>query len=415
MAPSIVCQGVWKRFHRGERHDSLRDLIPALARRVGGRSTPVSALGEGDFWAVQDVTFTVEPGRALGIIGPNGAGKSTMLKMLTRILRPTRGAVALRGRVASMIEVAGGFHGDLTGRENIFLQGAIMGLRRREIIARLDSIVEFAGVGEFIDTQVKRYSNGMNARLGFAIAAHLDPDVLVIDEVLSVGDMAFQEKCLVRMKSFKENGVAIVFVSHNLQAVTNLCDEAVFLQSSVKAQGNVLDTIGAYLHATQAEGASERSGVYIDQVRLLDENGGPAGAVAPGAALILEARYTIREALLKPTFGLTVIRSTDHLVVFDGHFPPREMGIRDLGAGHTYLVRFALRANLTRGPYHIGLDVNENSIRWVGYKRPAAFFQIADRHPHGGIVDLGVTVDVTEQNGAGTTSRPGPLQRVDGR
>ena len=414
MAPSVVCHGVWKRFHRGERHDSLRDLIPALARRVTGRSTPPTALGAGDFWAVQDVNFTVEPGRALGIIGPNGAGKSTMLKMLTRILRPTRGTVALRGRVASMIEVAGGFHGDLTGRENIFLQGAIMGLRRREIISRLESIVEFAGIGPFIDTQVKRYSNGMNARLGFAIAAHLDPDVLVIDEVLSVGDMAFQEKCLVRMKSFKENGVAIVFVSHNLQAVTNLCDEAIFLRSSVRAQGNVLDTIGAYLQATQEEGASERPGVYIDQVRLTDDAGEPAGTVMPGTPLTLEARYSIREALIKPSFGLTVLRSTDHLVVFDGHFTPRDMGIRNLSAGQTYLVRFTLRANLTRGPYHIGLDVNENSIVWVGLKRPAASFQVADRRPHGGIVDLAVTVDVRDQTGNGSSSRSGPLQRVDG-
>ena len=399
LSPAIVCQGVWKRFHRGERHDSLRDLIPALARRtLGGGSRTVAALGEGDFWAVQDVNFTVEPGRALGIIGPNGAGKSTMLKMLTRILRPSRGAMALRGRVAAMIEVAGGFHGDLTGKENIFLQGAIMGLRRREIIARLDDIVEFAGVGPFIDTQVKRYSSGMNARLGFAIAAHLDPDVLVIDEVLSVGDMAFQEKCVERMKEFKRNGVAIVFVSHNMQAVTDLCDEALFLHSVVEAQGPVLDVIGAYIRAGQSDRPSERGGVAIDGVRLMTQDGTPATAVAPGAPLILEARYSVRDALVVPVFEVTVFRSGDNVVAYQGHFTAEQMGITRLAAGAEYDVRFTLRANLTGGQYHIGLFVIESATnRRVGVKNPAVPLQVVETPISRGIAHLGLTVAVTER------------------
>src|SRR5579862_2960140 len=198
---------VWKKFARGELHDSLRDLVPATVRRLAGRGPARDELSGEEFWAVRDVSFEVRPGEALGILGPNGAGKSTILKLLTRILVPTRGHCAVAGRAGALIEVAAGFHPDLTGRENVFLQGAIMGMRRGEIAARFDEIVDFAGVEAFIDTPVKRYSSGMNARLGFAIAAHLNPDVLLIDEVLSVGDLAFQEKCQARMKTFLSQGV----------------------------------------------------------------------------------------------------------------------------------------------------------------------------------------------------------------
>ena len=173
--PTILFEQVWKKFRRGERHDSLRDFFPSAARRLMGtrRSDP----HERDFWVIQDVSFAVHPGEAIGIVGPNGAGKSTVLKLLTKILRPTRGRCEVRGRVGALIEVAAGFHPDLTGRENIYLQGAILGIKRFEVSRKFDQIVEFAGVDDFIDTQVKRYSSGMNARLGFSIAAHMDPDV----------------------------------------------------------------------------------------------------------------------------------------------------------------------------------------------------------------------------------------------
>ncbi len=169
------------------------------------QSTPPDLEAE-EFWALRDVSFEVRRGEAIGIIGPNGAGKSTTLKLLNRILRPTKGSCWLRGRVGALIEVAAGFHPDLTGRENVFLQGAIMGMRRAEIATKLDEIVEFAGVAEFVDTPVKRYSSGMNARLGFSIAAHLEPDVLIIDEVLSVGDAAFQRRCMERMENSDAQG-----------------------------------------------------------------------------------------------------------------------------------------------------------------------------------------------------------------
>ena len=187
---SIVFDGVWKKFQRGEHHDSLRDLIPSLVRNVIRRRDP-SALRADEFWILRDVSFRVERGQALGILGRNGAGKSTTLKLLSRILKPTKGEARVTGRVGALIEISAGFHPDLTGRENVFLQGAILGMRRREIEDNLGKIIEFSELADFIDTPVKRYSSGMNARLGFSIAAHVRPDVLLIDEVLSVGDLKF--------------------------------------------------------------------------------------------------------------------------------------------------------------------------------------------------------------------------------
>src|SRR5712691_3698887 len=228
MDAPVVFERVWKKFRRGERHDSLRDLVPALVKR-GFRARQPQELASEEFWAVEDVSFETRAGEALAIIGPNGAGKSTTLKLLTKILRPTRGRAAVAGRVGALIEVAAGFHPDLTGRENVYLQGAIMHMKRAEIARKFDEIVEFAGLGPFIDTPVKRYSSGMNARLGFSIAAHLDPDVLLIDEVLAVGDAAFQQKCFDRMRDLRKRGIPLVFISHNHVAVLELCGRALLI------------------------------------------------------------------------------------------------------------------------------------------------------------------------------------------
>jgi ABC-type polysaccharide/polyol phosphate transport system ATPase subunit len=248
----VVFDHVSKRFCRGERHDSLRDLLPSLARRVLGKTTQVD---EQEFWALKNVSFEVGQGEALGIIGRNGAGKSTTLKLLTKILKPNKGFCSVRGRVGALIEVAAGFHPDLTGRENIYLQGAIMGMRRADISQKLDAIIDFAGIGEFLDTPVKRYSSGMNARLGFSIAAHLDPDVLVIDEVLAVGDRTFQQRCQDRMVEFRRHGVAIVFVSHNLDAVLRLCERTLLLDHGrAITLGPSSDVVSKYV---AAEGATQ--------------------------------------------------------------------------------------------------------------------------------------------------------------
>ncbi len=182
-----------------------------------------------DFWALSDVSFDVKQGEALGIIGHNGAGKSTMLKLLTRIMNPTKGRIRTRGRVSALIEVGAGFHPEMTGRENIYLNGSILGMTQREIASKFDEIVSFAELEKFIDTPVKRYSSGMYARLGFAVAAHVDPEVLIVDEVLSVGDAAFQERCTKRMRELRASEKTIVFVSHNMGAVTSLCDRVITL------------------------------------------------------------------------------------------------------------------------------------------------------------------------------------------
>ena len=243
-------ENVWKKFHRGEMHDSLRDLVPALVRRAAGRGPKREELAAGDFWAVSDVSFTVRPGQALGIMGPNGAGKSTILKLVTGILRPTRGSCAVRGRIGALIEVSAGFHPDLTGRENVFLQGAIMGMPTADITRKFDAIVEFSGIEEFIDTPVKRYSSGMNARLGFSIAAHLDPEVLIIDEVLAVGDFSFQQRAFGRVRELVNRDIAVIMVSHQLDRIAELCSDAILLEKGkIIRHGSAADCITAYVLA----------------------------------------------------------------------------------------------------------------------------------------------------------------------
>lgn len=244
----IRVERMWKKFHRGELHDSLRDLVPAIVRRLANGRPPRSRLEGDEFWAVRDVSFEVRPGETLGIIGANGAGKSTVLKLLTGILSPTLGECHVPGRVGALIEVAAGFHPDLTGRENVFLQGAIMGMKQAEIEAKFEEIVEFSGLPRFIDTQVKRYSSGMNARLGFAIAAHLEPDVLLVDEVLSVGDYGFQKKAFSRIAEMAKRDIPVVIVSHQLDRIAALCSEAILLdQGMMKRRGEPTDVIADYI------------------------------------------------------------------------------------------------------------------------------------------------------------------------
>src|SRR4030095_5591705 len=316
-------------------------------------------------------------GKALGIIGPNGAGKSTALKLLTRIMRPTKGRCSIKGRTGALIEVAAGFHPDLTGRENVFLQGAIMGMPRADIIRKLDAIIDFSGLHDFIDTQVKRYSSGMNARLGFSIAANLEPDSLVIEEVLAVGDMAFQQRCIDRMQEFKRNGRAIVFVSHNLQAVSSLCDEALFLERAAQAYGAPDDVIQAYVKSADAAvDASKNDAVHITSTRLLDSRGEAAPAVVPpGESLTLRASFDPTVRATDVTFGFLVYRSTDNLLVYDGHFTNAEAGLATIEPGRPFEMDFQFRANLTRGHYRVVTRIYDNIIQnfLAELCRPAPF------------------------------------------
>src|SRR5690349_19231703 len=233
--PVIEFDHVFKKFARGEQHNSLRDFIPAMVRKVFGRKTAEElALKAQEFWAVQDVSFKLQKGESMGIIGPNGSGKSTTLKLLSGILRPDRGTYEVRGRLSALIEVGAGFHPDLTGRENVYLNGSILGMTRKEVQSKFADIVDFAGVGEFIDTPVKRYSSGLAVRPGCAVAAFIEPDVLLVDEVLAVGDTEFRNRCHNRMTQMINKGVTMILVSHNLAEVRNLCDRTLMLWKGEK-------------------------------------------------------------------------------------------------------------------------------------------------------------------------------------
>jgi ABC-type polysaccharide/polyol phosphate transport system ATPase subunit len=307
---SVEFERVWKKFRRGESHNSLRDLAPAIVRRLLGRRTASSELSTADFWAVRDVSFTVRPGQALGIIGPNGAGKSTILKLLTSILRPTRGRCAVRGRIGALIEVSAGFHPDLSGRENVFLQGAIMGMPAADIARKFDAIVDFSEIAEFIDTPVKRYSSGMNARLGFSIAAHLDPEVLIIDEVLAVGDFSFQQRAFGRVRELVKRNIPVVMVSHQLERVAELCSDAILLNhGEIAMEGKPADCIAAYVLAPSRSAApSGETPLRVEEMRLPDTE------MRSGERMLFTVRGTVpRGGLPDAIEGIAIrVRSAQH-------------------------------------------------------------------------------------------------------
>lgn len=267
-----------------------------------------------EFWAVRDVNFEVERGEALGIIGHNGAGKSTILKLLANITAPTDGEITINGRLSALIEVGSGFHPELTGRENIFLNGSILGMRRREIADKFDSIVDFAGVRQFIDTPVKRFSSGMYVRLGFSIAAHLDPDILLLDEVLAVGDAAFQAKCIRRISELKEAGTTIVFISHDLGAVERLCDRTILMRrGEIAASGDTREVIAEYQRASTdltapeesgAEGVSTDRKAKISAVAFYDTEGQELVAAQTGGHLAARINYVAHEPVEDAVFEL---------------------------------------------------------------------------------------------------------------
>lgn len=271
--PAIQFDGVYKKFRRGELFDSLRDLVPALVGRIKNKNEIEKNRKE--FWALNDVTFKVNRGEAFGIIGHNGAGKSTLLKHLTGIMNPSRGSIKINGRLSALIEVGAGFHPDLTGRENIFLNGTILGMKKAEIKRKLDEIIDFSGLADFMDTPVKRYSSGMYARLGFAVAAHVEPDILVIDEVLSVGDHVFQRKSVNKMMEIIKSGVTVVFVSHNLRAVAELCDRTILMDhGQIVNQGKTEDVVRAYLDSVaENRGDTDQKNVFIKKVIVRDSQG----------------------------------------------------------------------------------------------------------------------------------------------
>lgn len=349
--PGIIVEGLWKKFHRGELHDSLRDLLPALTRRALGRDTPRQELASGDFWALRNVHLSVQPGEALGVIGPNGAGKSTLLKVLTGILRPNRGGVAVHGRIGALIELAAGFHPDLTGRENVFLQGAIMGMPRAEIRAMFDRIVAFAGVEPFVDTPVKRYSSGMHARLGFAIAAHLDPDVLLVDEVLAVGDRAFQARAFERMRQIVGSGIPVVVVSHQLERVATLCDRAVLLdRGQVAASGTPAECIRMYVtprsYEPQPDAPLRVTALHVE----------PAAATRSGGRVNVRARIARKERADPGRYSIAFAVTSDRTGERVFAVGTRMADIR-LPDADEFEVVASLQMNVSPGTYYVTTEV----------------------------------------------------------
>jgi lipopolysaccharide transport system ATP-binding protein len=408
-APVIELDNVKKRYRIGSGVSTLRGMLRGLFRR-----------SEDDYhWALKGVSFGVEPGQAVGVIGPNGAGKTTILKVISRVIRPTSGEMRVNGRLSALIELGAGFHPDLTGRENIYLNGAILGMARGEIRARFDEIVEFAGIGKFLDTPVKRYSSGMYARLGFAIAAHVNPQIMLVDEVLAVGDHAFKAKCYSRMEALRSQGTSILFVSHNMDAVRRVCDrgvvmyrgEAIFHGSAAEAVVAYSDAIRQAARESLAQvptegGLSQRVMTFdaeITGVRLVRADGSAtrANAAFAGTALasaqvfpsgtpaIAQVDVLFHRPVAQPIFSLTV-RTPDGNLVYDTTTRWMNAPTPDFQAGERVRACFNLELPLLDGEYDLGVDIaSTDASHYYDRLERALGFVVQSSSGAQGLVDLG--------------------------
>jgi lipopolysaccharide transport system ATP-binding protein len=354
---ALRMEHVYKKFRKGEVYNSLRDFLPALTGQMF-RQQQLNEHDHRDFWALQDISFEVKRGDALGIIGANGAGKSTILKILSRIMVPTSGNMVVNGRLSALIEVSAGFHQDLTGRENIYLNGAILGMTKREIDSKLDQIIAFSGIEEFIDTPVKRYSSGMYARLGFSVAAHVNADVLIVDEVLSVGDTLFQQKCIARMKEVIRDGMTVLFVSHNLKSVAEFCHRCLLLQ-----RGRILldcptdEAVSAYLNGimnVSPEDEASRA-VIISRVAVRDENG-PAKRFMSGQKAWIDIDVVARDRCNKLSIALS-IKDDNLQELFNTSTERLGHGNFTLEPGETFSCTFELSLNIPGGLFYASIVV----------------------------------------------------------
>ncbi|MDT4939071.1 MAG: type transport system ATP-binding protein [Pseudonocardiales bacterium] len=326
--PAIVVEDVSKRFRMyRERNNSLK---AALMR--GRRAT------YDEFWALRDVSFEIPTGSTFGLIGENGSGKSTLLKCIAKILRPDTGSIRSAGSLAALLELGSGFHPELSGRENVYLNGSILGMRKADIDAKLEGIVDFAGIAEFIDQPVKNYSSGMYVRLGFSIAINVEPDILLVDEVLAVGDANFQDKCMDKFAEFRRSGKTVVIVSHAMGSMRSLCDEAVWLShGKVQAAGGAAEIVDDYVDTGHAEREVIQSGatrwgsgeVRLTDVELLGPNGSPARHLHTGDAITLRMHYDAKEPIPRPVFGFSLENIEGVYVwahnTFDAGFVPDEI------------------------------------------------------------------------------------------
>jgi lipopolysaccharide transport system ATP-binding protein len=376
---AIKCEGLSKRYRIGERENykSLRDTLVEVIRApfrnintLNKGGVGQSKSGGGTFWALNDVSFEVRRGDVIGIIGRNGAGKSTLLKILSRITKPTLGQARINGRVGSLLEVGTGFHPELTGRENIYLNGAILGMSRVDINRHFDDIVGFAQVEKFVDTPVKRYSSGMYLRLAFAVAAHLNPDILIVDEVLAVGDAAFQQKCLTKMEDVSQSGRTVIFVSHNMSAVQRLCKEVIILQDGrTLLRASSREAVEAYLsnddeykgEITWSYTAEEvsKSTVLPQALRVRDSRGIITDHIQSSENFTIEVEYLVKEAVrdLRVGIWLQAVNGDYVFYTFDvddstlyQYHISRSVGL--------YTSTCHVPANLlNKGKFHIGLNI----------------------------------------------------------
>lgn len=396
MQPAIRVENLGKRYRLtggGGRskyrtfRETLVETAAAPLRRLRGGSAVADPASE--FWALKDVSLEVQPGEVVGIIGRNGAGKSTLLKVLSRITRPTTGRVEINGRVGSLLEVGTGFHPELTGRENVYLNGSILGMSRKEIDRKFDEIVAFAEVEKFLDTPVKRYSSGMYVRLAFAVAAHLEPEILIVDEVLAVGDAGFQKKCLGKMEDVGRGGRTVLFVSHSMPAVTRLCQRCILLaDGSVIRDGSAADVASSYLHGGDGAGAVRRwdrrsapcgnEVVSLLHVAAVDNTGRPAPTIDIREPVRLQVDYLVHESghVLVPNFH---VFTEDGVYAFVLHDLDPTWRRRPRSAG-VYRSSVEIPGNfLSEGTLFVGAALSTHDpFRVHVYERDAIAFRVID-------------------------------------
>ena len=398
MPRSLEVQTLSKRYRLGriQHHQMLREKIVELIKHPFGRSATEAE----SIWALRDVSFEVDEGEVVGIIGRNGAGKSTLLKILSKITYPTSGKVKVKGRVASLLEVGTGFHEELTGRENVYLNGSILGMRKREVDERLDAIVAFSGVEQFIDTPIKRYSSGMRLRLGFAVAAHLEPDVLIVDEVLAVGDAGFQKKCIAAMEGLRKGGRTVLFVSHNLAAVENLCTRGIWIDAGkIRMDGGVKDAIKGYMGSfvdervsgSDLSGTENRLGtgeIRYTRLEYLGPDGTPCGMTRSGDALVLRFHFHADKPIRDPSFGFRLYTEMGTLITETYH---RLLGIHipKVEPGDGYIDAEIESLNLVPGRYALSLWITApgGTPVYDGDVRASLDVEVADVYRSGRMLD----------------------------
>jgi ABC-2 type transport system ATP-binding protein len=370
--PAIAVDSVSKKYRLyDERNQSLKS---ALMRRGRARFT--------DFWALKDVSFEVPEGKTFALIGENGSGKSTLLKCIARILVPEKGTISRRGKISALLELGAGFHPELSGRDNVFLNGSVLGLSRKEIQRRFDDIVGFAGLEQFIDSPVKNYSSGMYVRLGFSVAIHVDPDILLIDEVLAVGDAEFQVKCIEKVDEMKQRGKTIVIVTHALGSVRNLCDQAVLLEHGVlRRVGDTSEVIDEYLgdvftdrvkDGEQGQGQRWGTGdVRIERMEILDAAAEPAKRIRTGDAVTFRFHYEASDQVSGPVFGMAIHRIDGAEVTGPNTREAERLVKRVQGSGHIDLrVEHLL---LVPGTYDLSASVYNHTLTHAYDHRQRAF------------------------------------------